>query len=436
MPQTLPRARIPAAMGVAPRSDGAPRGELPLVNSGSARSGPLARAPDPRQGGDAASLGRSIRHVLRSDAAILGTGLAVWLAVVVRIAARLPAAPVRMGDTQDYLTLAAHRPPLYGWLLAAYQWATGGGLEHLPLLQFLLVAAGLLLFSLELGRLLRSTLAGAAAVLLAMHQVVIYDAPRLVMSESLFLALVLAGTGLLFRHVRREGGDRGGSLAGAAACFALAAATRTTGTALLLLPLLVALLDRRLRPGAAALRAGQCIAVAGLLLILAAAGNWARHGRFEIGSFAGVALLGKALILLEPADLPALPSGGGAAAAAAAKTVPVAAEARRLIAAQPDLGHRLRAQLQSTEDLRFASFFPAAEAHWPEWRDATWRDRSDLGLDVVGSHTAQDRTAGPGHPRGPAPPAATMRPCGHISSQALPLVEGSRPTETLVPSER
>ncbi len=39
-----------------------------------------------------------------------------------------------------------------------------------------------------------------------------------------------------------------------------------------------------------------------------------------------------------------------------------------------------------------ASFFPAAEAHWPEWRDATWRDRSDLGLDValtlIGRHPA------------------------------------------------
>jgi hypothetical protein len=310
------------------------------------------------------------RDVLRSDAAVLGLCLLAWLPVVARMAMRLPVLPGRLGsDSADYLTLAAHRPPVYGWFLAAYQWTTGG-LDYLPLAQLLVMAGALLLLAVELGRLLRSAPVAALAVLLVTRHVAIYDSPALIATESLFLAFVMAGLALACRHARQGGGA---TLAAASACFALAAATRTTGTALLLLPVLLALLDRRLAPRAAAMRAAACIGVAVLVLAVAVAGNWARHGRAEIGSFAGIALLGKALVLLEPADAELLPP-------ATAATVPAAAAARQRIAAQPDLLARLRAHLQSSEDIRFAVFFPAAEAGWPAWRDATWRERSELGL--------------------------------------------------------
>ncbi|PWT92870.1 MAG: hypothetical protein C5B56_01685 [Proteobacteria bacterium] len=49
-----------------------------------------------------------------------------------------------------------------------------------------------------------------------------------------------------------------------------------------------------------------------LVLFISMTGNWIRHGRFEIGSFAGVALLGKGLLLLEAEDVPALPPRGRA----------------------------------------------------------------------------------------------------------------------------
>ena len=327
-------------------------------------------------GGAAAERGIQARlpRVLGGDRAVILLCLLVWAPIVARTALGLPVLPGRLGtDSEDYLTLAAHRPPLYGWLLAAYRWATGG-LEHLPLFQLALLAAGLLFFAVELGRMLRSAIAGAAAVLLATRHLVVHDAPAAVMTEGLFLALLFAGLGLLFRHVRQGGGAA--ALVLASVCFALAAATRTTGTALLPLAPLLALLDHRLRPRAAILRAAWCAAAMAAVLAIAVAGNWARHGRAEIGSFAGIALLGKALMLIGPADLPALPP-------AAASTVPVAEGARRRIESQPDLAARLRAHLQSSQDVRFGSFFPAAEAQWPAWRDASWRERSDLGLGVA-----------------------------------------------------
>jgi hypothetical protein len=317
-----------------------------------------------------AGLSARALNLLRGDGAVVGLCILVLLLLVVRWAMRLPVDPGSLGtDTNDYLTLAAHRPPLYGWLLAAYRWATGG-VAHLPILQLMLLSCALLIFAIELGRLLRSALAGAAAIVLMTRHVTIYDSPAIIGTETLYVALILAGLGMQFRHARRGGGS---ALAGAAICFALAAATRTTGIAFLLLPLIVALLDRRVRPRIALRRAGICTLAAALVLAVAVAGNWAKHRRAEIGSFAGIALLGKALVLLEPSDLEVMPPGSAA-------TVPVAAEARRLTAAQPDLAARLRAHLQGSEDVRFASFFPEAEAHWPEWRDATWRNRSDLGL--------------------------------------------------------
>ncbi|MDN3568536.1 hypothetical protein ACFQY5_03780 [Paeniroseomonas aquatica] len=276
-----------------------------------------------------------------------------------------------MGDTPDYLTLAPHRPPLYGWFLWTYRGLTGD-LDHLPLVQLLLIAVPLLFFVLELGRLLRSGLVPVMAIILLLLHVGIRDTPAILQSESLYLAAVLAGFGFLLRFTRRGQGG----LAAASICFALAATTRTTGTAFLLLPPLVALLHPAGSIRAAAGRAGRALAVAALVLALAMAGNWAKHGRFEIGSFAGIALVGKALLLIEPADLPDLP-------AAAASAVPVAAESRRLIAAQPDLAARLRAQMQALHDVRYPAFFAESEAHWPAWRDGDWTRRNQLALDVA-----------------------------------------------------
>jgi hypothetical protein len=62
--------------------------------------------------------------------------------------------------------------------------------------------------------------------------------------------------------------------------------------------------------------------------------------------------------------------------------VPEAERLRGLIAEQPNIADRMRAQMQVSEDLRFALFFPRAEATWPEWQRADWRERGRLALKV------------------------------------------------------
>jgi cation transport ATPase len=112
--------------------------------------------------------------------------------------------------------------------------------------------------------------------------------------------------------------------------------------------------------------------VIALVLGLAMTWNLMRHGRFEIGSLAGVSLLSKSLLLLEPADAADTPPP-------IAATIPAAVEARQLIGTQPDLAARIRAQFQAgSADLRWATFLPAAEASWPAWAAADWRERDQL----------------------------------------------------------
>ena len=54
------------------------------------------------------------------------------------------------GDSADYLALAPYRPPVYGWVVIAFRWVTGG-LGYLPALQFVLLIVTLLGFAIELG---------------------------------------------------------------------------------------------------------------------------------------------------------------------------------------------------------------------------------------------------------------------------------------------
>ena len=104
--------------------------------------------------------------------------------------------------------------------------------------------------------------------------------------------------------------------------------------------------------------------------------TYARHGHFEIGSWAGISLLGKALVLLRPEDAAGQPPPVQAA-------VPVAAAARRLMAEQPDIAARMRAQFQASGDVRFTDFWRAAGREWPEWIAADGRGKDQLARPVA-----------------------------------------------------
>jgi len=88
--------------------------------------------------------------------------------------------------------LFSYRPPFYGWLVNGWQ-AVTGSVDHLPLLQLILLGIGVLVFAVELGRMLRSPLVPLLGVPVLLMHPGIHDAPSWMMTEAPFIELVLAG---------------------------------------------------------------------------------------------------------------------------------------------------------------------------------------------------------------------------------------------------
>lgn len=288
--------------------------------------------------------------------------------LIARMARKLPLQPLTTGDSAAYLDLLGYRPPFYGWFVNDWRFITGS-IDGLPMLQLVVLGLGVFAFAVEFGRMLRSPLVPLLAVPILLMHPGIHDSAAWVMTEAPYMALILIGLAMQCRFVRR--GDLA-SLLLAAACFAVSALTRSTGMAFLPLPLLAALLDRRVGLGPGALRATLCAGLAALCLLIGMTWTWMRDGRFEIGSWAGISLLGKSLVLTRPGELPLLPEP------LAGEVAEAAALSRQLIAEQPDFAARLRAQVQASSDVRYAVFWPRAEAEWPEWSRAGGQERDRL----------------------------------------------------------
>ena len=172
------------------------------------------------------------------------------------------------------------------------------------------------------------------------------------------MALVLLGLAMQCRFVRRGGLA---ALLLAAACFAIATLTRSTGMAFLPLPLLAALFDRRVALAPGALRAAICAGMPVLCVLI-------RHdldlepwrafrdrllGRdFGARQIAGAAAAGRVAAAAEAAR--------GQVAEAAADVAPTDRRPARHRgpAAGADAGR---------SDVRFAVFWPVADREWPEW---------------------------------------------------------------------
>ncbi|MDN3565830.1 hypothetical protein QWZ14_15785 [Paeniroseomonas aquatica] len=308
--------------------------------------------------------------------------LALALVFVLRMARHLPLLPITTGDSAAYLQMAGYRPPIYGWLANCWIFLTGG-LEGLPLAQLVVLGCAIAVFATEFGRLLRSPLVSILAIPLILLQTAVYDSSRWLLTESVFISLTLIGLAMLCRHARR--GDLAPLLV-AAACFGMSTLLRSTGMAFLPLPLLVAVFDRRFPLWPALQRAAIAGVIAVSVLLSGMGWTYVRHGHFEIGSWAGISLLGKALVLLRPEDAVGKPS-------AVQAVLPAAAEARRLMAEQPDIAARLRAQVQSSGDVRFPAFWPTAAREWPEWIAADGRGKDLLARaiarDLISAHPGE-----------------------------------------------
>lgn len=237
---------------------------------------------------------------------LLGTGwIPVGLFLVVvgfecyRHASRLPVVPWVLGDSMSYLEFSEIRPHGYPLVLEVFQSVTGG-LRYLPQFQVGLYHASLAALAIAVALRVGSVVAAIPVFLLGdMAPELPFDG---VMSDTIFAALLAFGVASfsLYQH-------RGRILwLGAASLFIGAAAScRTIGYVPVACLYLFALFAVWTLPSNQWRRVGLKIALVALVpalvpLSIAAGSNLYRNGDFRIGSWGGVSLLGKGLVLASP----------------------------------------------------------------------------------------------------------------------------------------
>jgi len=221
---------------------------------------------------------------------LAGTG-----ALFLHLSTLHPTLPWIITDSASYLNYGPMRPHGYSWMLSLHQ-AAFGGLHHLPAMQALLFALALALLCVAVAKRFESVPAGLAVLALT-AMTLNTELLGTVMADWPYMAWVVAAAGFILLAQRLPSA---GWVAAAATCIGLAITFRTVGFLLLPCFALFVLLQC-LRPG---VRRGRLIAAAVLpvlaLCAAAAASNQIRHGRFEIGSYGGMSLLGKGLVLAAP----------------------------------------------------------------------------------------------------------------------------------------
>ena len=274
---------------------------------------------------------------------------ALGLAVFAWLAASLPFQPEAHPDSHSYLALLATRPPAYGLLLNGWS-RVAGGLGGLPQFQAAALIAAATALAIAAAQRLRSLALGLGIVLAVLLPSDLRYWPAVAMTEALFAACVMA---MLAAGLRIDPARPAHGLWRAGGWAAAAIALRNAG---LPLAVAVALL------GLALARTGRLparpLAVAALMpmivaLALSAAAHLAVNGRLTIGSWSGVSLAGKGLMLTRPGDEAWLPVPLRAAPL-------LAAEARALPSGMP-LRLRLRVRAAQYDAIRFHHLWPVLE---------------------------------------------------------------------------
>ena len=192
-------------------------------------------------------------------------------------------APLMQSDSAGYINWLPERTPGYPLFLAAIAWITPD-YRALPLAQSALFVAATAFFCDALAVALRSRLAGIAVALAILGNPFLMRAMGIIMSEALYLTLVLAHFGCVLRSLE----DRRWRWAGlAGATLGLAILVRPVGYALLFGAPWLVLAWREARLARTALF-GAAIAV---LVLGASTGNLVFRGYFATQAFGGINLI-------------------------------------------------------------------------------------------------------------------------------------------------
>ena len=281
-------------------------------------------------------------------------------------------------DSEKYVSFSPVIPHGYSFLLAVYR-TVAPDYAYLPLVQLLFFGCAALLLCLAVARRLDSVLAGAILLALTLLYSAELEAFQ-VMSDSPYAALVtLAVASIVSFTVWR----RSALLIGASWLLAYAIIVRPIGYALV--PAYVAALFTATEHWT---RRALTILVLCLLpfpLVYAAActSNLVHNGQLRVGSWGGVSLLGKALVL-------ATPRGTSGPLGDIDWIATYGSEARDGI---QRVGHPLlRASVQRLyyEYLRWFVVFPALEAQSPVWRSANATRKAEIATELAAGYVRED----------------------------------------------
>ncbi|MGY8662687.1 hypothetical protein Q3C01_09995 [Bradyrhizobium sp. UFLA05-109] len=289
----------------------------------------------------------------------------------------LPREPSMGNDSAGYLAGADYRPHGYTLFLDAYR-AIVGDLSYLPHFQLLLLFLSHFLLALVIGWRARSVVAawivlGAASLARPFSNVV------QVMSDPLYEASLISGIALLIMYGAR---NRLLFLVGSASLLGLACITRTIGLAIVP-AVVVFLLIQLKRVGFSSTRRVFLAFVlpVAFCAVVAASSNELRNGQFRIGSWGGMSLLGRGLVVAKPVQ----PSDESTAWIAE-EVAPV----RQALDRIHDPILKMLVVRQYYECLRWFVFWQEFDEKLPGWEPASDYQKGKLAGALAGSFIKND----------------------------------------------
>jgi hypothetical protein len=314
-----------------------------------------------------------------------GFGLPQFIALTVTIipvflwlGRELPTIPWVTNDSASYLAFSPIRAHGYSLFLAAYRLAFKD-LAHLPMVQLSLYLGAVLLIATAVGHRAKS-FAVAATTLLVVCGLTDTRVLSCVMSDSIYAAALTAGTACFLLYIEKP---RGLLLLLASAGLGVAVVFRPIGVALLpgfFIGVAAQATWRRRIIVSTAARSALPIAV---VYGLAASSQLIHNGRFALGNWGGMDVLGKIGLLSHP-----LPASSRLAPInwIVEEAQPVRDKLRTV---HNPLLEALIA-FQYYEYLRWFVIVPELERSWPAWRGGDEYRRGRLAAEVAKAYMAED----------------------------------------------
>jgi hypothetical protein len=303
-----------------------------------------------------------------------------WGVLVLRRLSYLPVQPLISPDSPGYLEASEIRPHGYSLFLELYRFVVGD-LSYLPHTQWVMLAIGCLLLSLAVGWRVNN-IVGAGVVFICscyfgFRPSASFDS---VGSDAIYEALIVSAAACIVWYFSLS---RLWLLAVSSALLGMALISRTVGYAIL--PVFAICVGMSCWSRHSGWRSVILAATLPVLIwcAIGAGSNLLRHGHFRVGSYGGMSLLGKGLVLAQP-----LPDNSSFKSANW-----VAEEVRPTQKALAQIQDPILKALvvrQYYERLRWSVFLPRFDRRLPGWREASDYEQSRLAGSLATEYIRND----------------------------------------------